>query len=332
MGRRPEGQDLMGYLLPRTVVGLALWLLIFALGASVSGVVFFVAYERRLTDVQNQMTSVRDQLQQQLNDAVTQLRNADKALASGGVTGTAAGPLGQSARLLTRVGPSMVVVEGTDASGARTSGSGFVLESKPNQAWVLTSYQLVAGSISAAQASVPSVGASVPGGPAGSGSPAPAGPPPAPVATVNVDGADHTGTIYSWDAPDNLALLIVGVGSVPTLQFSNEVPAPGLGVWAVSASGGQFGATAAAGQITAATGRVVTTSAVFGRQATGGPLIDQEGKVIGVLFVPQPSPAPGASPAGRSPSPSPSPSPSGGAAGLAIPVHLACVKVVVCPG
>ncbi|HEU5001757.1 MAG TPA: hypothetical protein VFW71_03135, partial [Actinomycetota bacterium] len=117
MPPKDERGDLVGYLLPRTVVGLALWLLIFALGASISGVVFFVAYERRLADLQNQVASTRSELEQRLNDAVTQLQNADKAIENG-VSGTVgAGPVGAATALLTQDGPSVVTVQGSDMYG-----------------------------------------------------------------------------------------------------------------------------------------------------------------------------------------------------------------------
>ncbi|HLI56662.1 MAG TPA: trypsin-like peptidase domain-containing protein [Actinomycetota bacterium] len=226
-----------------------------------------------------------------------------------------------------------------NSAGARTSGSGFVLNSTASQSWILTSYQLIAGSVAAAQAASASLAAQPPANPfAGitgteTASPSPVAIPPPPTAIVNVAGADHSGTVYTWDAADNLAMIIVYVGNVPALQFSNEVAVPGLNVWAVSAAGGQYGATAAAGQVVSNGGHSVSTSAAFGPQATGGPLVDQKGDVVGVLYVPPPpTPSPAASGARASPTPSPSPSPTATTpAGLAIPVHLACVRVIVCP-
>ena len=347
MPQKDERSDLVGYLLPRTVVGLALWLLIFALGASISGVVFFVAYERRLVDLQNQLGATRSELEQRLGDAITQLQNADKAIENG-VSGTVgAGPVGAATALLTQDAPSVVTVQGTDMYGNRTSGSGFVLNSTATQSWVLTSYQLVAGTIAAANG-----GPAPPPGVTGTATPSGApstGPPPSPVATVHIAGADHNGTVYSWDAARNLALIVVSVGKVPSLQFSNVVPTQGLNVWAIAASGGPTGATAASGRVTTANSARVSTDAAVGMPATGGPLVDQEGKVIGVVAIPlptpspTPNPSPSPSPAPKpngtakapSPSPSPSPSPAPVAPALtpapAIPVRLACIQVVVCP-
>src|SRR3982075_4137542 len=103
-----DGGDFMTHVLPRTVVGLALWLLIFAIGAGASGVVFFVAYERRLTGLESRITSVKSELEQRLADAVAQLQQADRP---NQVTGTgAAGPLAQANRLIAAVGPSVVTV------------------------------------------------------------------------------------------------------------------------------------------------------------------------------------------------------------------------------
>src|SRR2546430_535140 len=212
-----QRRDLLGYMLPKTVVGLALWLLIFALGVGASGVVFFVAYERRLTEMESRMSSVRTELERKLNDAVTRLENADRAN-QGSVRGT-----------------------------------------------------------------------------------------------VHLGGADRTGTVYTWDATHDLALLVVNVGSVPSLKLSDAVPAPGLSVWAVGAASGQFGATAAKGQLLGSSALSLTTDAVFGGTASGGPLVDREGKVMGVLGTFQATGTP-ISPAGQ-----------------AVPVRLACLQVVVCP-
>src|ERR1700716_2607796 len=105
MGQRRDlgpdaGGDIMSSVLPRTVVGLALWLLIFAIGAGASGVVFFIAYERRLTGLESRITSVQSELEQRLADAVTQLQQADRA---NQVTGTGAAGLAQANRLIAAV-------------------------------------------------------------------------------------------------------------------------------------------------------------------------------------------------------------------------------------
>src|SRR5437879_10359564 len=137
--------DFLSPVLPRTVLGLALWLLIFAVGAGAAGVVFFIAYERRLTELDARITSVKTEFEQRLDAAVAQLQQADRA---NQVTGTA-GLLGQANRLVAAVGPSVVTVQGTDATGARTSGSGFVMNSTASQSCLITNYHLLPGPVAA---------------------------------------------------------------------------------------------------------------------------------------------------------------------------------------
>ena len=75
----------------------------------------------------------------------------------------------------------------------------------------------------------------------------------------------------------------------------------------------EFGATAAKGQLLGSSALSLTTDAVFGGTASGGPLVDREGKVMGVLGTFQATGTP-ISPAGQ-----------------AVPVRLACLQVVICP-
>ena len=295
----------MSYVLPKTVVGLALWLLIFAIGVGASGVVFFIAYERRLTELDTRITSLRTEFEQRLDAAVAQLQQADRA---NQVTGTA-GYLGQANRLVATVGPSVVTVEGTDATGARTSGSGFIMNSTAGESWLITNYHLVAGSIAAAEGITAPV------------TPTDVAPPVAgvtPRVTVHLGGADRTGTVYSWDAPNDLALVIVEVGNLPALKFSSVVPTQGLPVWAVGAADGPAGAAAARGKLIDPTPQSYVTDATFGPRSSGGPLVDSEGKVVGVLTA-----TATVTPAAPTSTVVPT--------GTAVPARLACIEVVVCP-
>jgi putative serine protease PepD len=301
----------MTYVLPRTVVGLALWLLIFAIGAGASGVVFFIAYERRLTELDARITSVKTEFEQRLDAAVAQLQQADRA---NQVTGTA-GLLGQANRLVAAVGPSVVTVQGTDATGARTSGSGFIMNSTASQSWLITNYHLVAGSIAAAEGITAPV------------TPTDVAPPVAgvsPRVTVHLGGSDHTGTVYSWDAPNDLALIIVGVGNVPALKFSSVVPTQGLPVWAVGAADGPVGAAAARGKLIDPTPQSYVTDAVFGPRSSGGPLVDSEGKVVGVLTAT-------ATVTPQVPTSTAVPPTTAVPTSTAVPARLACIEVVICP-
>jgi len=181
------------------------------------------------------------------------------------------------------------------------------MNSTANQSWVITNYHLVAGSIAAAQ-----------------GIPAPVTPtdvaPPVagvhPRVTVHLGGADRTGTVYSWDAPNDLALVIVEVGNLPALKFSSVVPTQGLPVWAVGAADGP--AAAARGKLIDPTPQSYVTDATFGPRSSGGPLVDSEGKVVGVLTA-----TATVTPAAPTSTVVPT--------STAVPARLACIEVVICP-
>ncbi|HEX9316624.1 MAG TPA: hypothetical protein VGA71_14595, partial [Actinomycetota bacterium] len=75
---------------------------------------------------------------------------------------------------------------------------------------------------------------------------------------------------------------------------------------------GPVGAAAARGKLIDPTPQSYVTDAVFGPRSSGGPLVDSEGKVVGVLTATATvTPAVPTS--------------------TAVPVRLACIEVVICP-
>lgn len=123
---RPPG--LAGWLVPRTLVGLAVWLV---LVAAILGVVVAFGF------------------------AATQARIAEKeqaALGRARSPGAAVSPeptpspspaKDPLSELVASAGRSVVVVEDADPSGTTTTGTGFVLQSTPTDIWVITSNSLV---------------------------------------------------------------------------------------------------------------------------------------------------------------------------------------------
>ncbi|MGH2707877.1 MAG: trypsin-like peptidase domain-containing protein [Actinomycetota bacterium] len=161
------------------------------------------------------------------------------------------------------------------------------MQSDANQTWVLTSHRLVAGAAARKR----------------------------PV-TVRLGIAERQAEVFSTDPNNDLALLILKVGGQPVLSWLERgAPSPGAGtdVWAVGTAPGRLGAAALKVRLIDSSPQSLLIDTDPGLQASGGPLLDKEGKVLGVLsstYAPVGFPA-----FGR----------------WVVPVRVSCLKVVRCP-
>ncbi len=90
-------------------------------------------------------------------------------------------------------------------------------------------------------------------------------------------------TLWSWDKDRDLALVVVEV-ELPRLTLSDDdeqTAIVGSGVFAISGSGGQ-GATASPGTVLDRSEAGLQHTAVIGTVFEGGPLVDADGKLVGV--------------------------------------------------
>src|SRR5437867_1191960 len=124
---RPPGPA--GWLIPRTVVGLALWSLLLAIVLGVVAAFAFAASQARITEKE----------QAQLGRS----RTPGEAASPGPSPSPSPSPRDPVAELAASAGRSVLVVEDFDPSGTTTTGSGFVLQATPSDIWVVTSYSLV---------------------------------------------------------------------------------------------------------------------------------------------------------------------------------------------
>lgn len=281
-----EQRGLVAQILPKTLVGLAAWLVVFAAGSAFSGVLFFFYYRAQIERVESRVETFAESFQ---DDFETSKKEFDELVKSGKAeiekaSGGAGSQTNQLTKLLEKVGPSIALVSGADASGAPRSGSGFVVTSDANESWILTSYQIVAG---AAATKTP--------------------------VRIRAGGAEKQANVWSWDEGRDMALVIIKVGGLRAIEWAKELPAVGSPIWAVGAAPGQFGAAASSGYLTDSSETGVLIDAGVGAYATGGPLLDKEGKVLGMLSLSY-------APAGYPPS-----------NGWAVPIRLACQRVLRCP-
>lgn len=277
--------EVAGFIMPRTVIGLAVWLLLIAVGAGLSGVIFFAVYQSRIGSLQQRIADLETSVENRFNSRLAQLEANQAAKGPG-----QAGPEGDAATitaLLDKVAPSIALVQGADAGGAPVSGSGFVMQSDVNQTWVLTNYRLVAGAATQKRQ-----------------------------VTVRLGTAERQADVASTDPTNDLALLILKAGGQPVLPWLERgAPAPGAGtdVWAVGTAPGRLGAAALKVRLIDSSPQSLLIDTDPGLQASGGPLLDKDGKVLGVLsstYAPIGFPA-----FGR----------------WVVPIRVSCLKVVRCP-
>lgn len=286
MSVAPKRRSLVGILLPRSLAQLAVWLLMVSVGVAGSGIGFFFWYQYKLAKM-DQRIQAFSKLQQQdfekRSKEFGELVKSSKAEIEKASKGSGS-QTSEVTRLLEKVGPSIAYVQGVDAANQPAGGSGFVVTSNDKESWVMTNFHLIAGA-------------------AASKSPV----------KVRLGNAVRDGTIWTWDEGRDLALLILKVGGLPVLEWSNGETSIGVQVWAIGSAPGKLQSEAAQGHLLDTSADGLLTDAHVPTGASGGPLLNNDGKVIGVLSV---NYAPDGYPA---------------SSGWAVPIRLSCQKVLRCP-
>lgn len=258
MGDVEENKTLVSQLLPKTLAGLALWLLIFAMGMAASGVVLFAYYQFNLATLRQDMNEFSKDFEKQFkekSDAFDKQVKDSKAEIEKAAQG-AGSQTNEVSRLLERIGPSIAYVAGADAAGAPGGASGFIVSATNSESWVLTVFKPVAGS--AAQKSA---------------------------VRVRIGSTDREGTVWSWDEGRDLALVIIKVGNLPVLEWEKNDPPVGSLIWAVGAAPGKLRAAASQGYVLDNGQDGYLVDADVANSSAGGPLITREAKVLGVLSI-----------------------------------------------
>lgn len=106
---------------------------------------------------------------------------------------------------------------------------------------------------------------------------------------VTADGTRHRATVVASDPDRDLAILSVASGAIDGVQglsLSHELPALATDVYALTVPAGQTRATASRGIVSGVViisrRQVIQTDAAVNPGSSGGPLIDEEGQVVGV--------------------------------------------------
>jgi S1-C subfamily serine protease len=248
--------------LPRSVVGISMLILAFAVGAGFSGVVLFSYYQFRQNQADTKVNALISGYKGQFARAEADL-NAEVAAARAsiatqlkGVQSLQAGP-SQIAALIKQIAPSVFFVHTLDAGGQPSVGTAFVVSSNSSQSLLLTSYNTVTAATTA--------------------------PGPAVYVSQGDSGAQTPVTVRTWDPQYDLALLILPKGGLAALPAAPTSPSPQPGDRLFAVSGlGSAGASLTQGSVIDVSSNGLQVDASIGTAFQGGPVIDQSGHVVAV--------------------------------------------------
>lgn len=257
---RKEPESWRARLLPRSVLGLVALVLAAAVGAAFSGTVLFAYYSYQLNKSNQRVDSFVNGFDNRFKTASQTIQNEttngkaeiEKALepllkvSQGG---------GQLANTLSKASPSVWFVHTLDDSGQPSVGSAFVVAADNRQSLMVTSYTTVSASTHT----------------------------PAPAIFVRKGGQDVRAQLWTWDPPNDLALLIVNQPNLPKLDFAPQSPGLHIGDQLYAISGlGSAGGSITQGSVADVSSNLIQDNAAVGAAGQGGPVLNNNGEVVGI--------------------------------------------------
>ena len=247
-------------IIPKTVLGMSVLIMAFAIGAAFSGVVFYSYYEFRKDSTEKNVATFVEGFEERFNTA-RQTIEAERENAKAEIAKELE-PLKEIRAegetlddLVKKVGPAVWFVRTLDAAGQPSVGSAFVVASDSKQSLMLTSYT----TIEAATRN------------------------PGPQVTVRKGDEELKATVWTWQPERDLALLVVSKGSQPKIDFADANPPLKTGERVFALSGlGAAGAAITQGFIADVSSAGIQHDASVGHAFQGGPLVNSDGKVLAV--------------------------------------------------
>ncbi|HVE47617.1 MAG TPA: serine protease [Acidimicrobiales bacterium] len=244
--------------LPRTVLGLSVLILAFAVGAAASGVAFYSYYEFKKDKTEQRVVTFLEGFDKRFNVA-TKTIEAERQNAKAEIQKELE-PLrriraeGETLdALVKKVRPSLFFVSTLDEAGQPSVGTAFAVASDSEQTLLVTSYNTVRAATRR----------------------------PGPPLQVRQGNDDFKAELWTWQEDKDLALLVLAKGSVPRLSFSTEPRKTGERIFVVSGLGGA-GGSITQGFVADVSGAGLQHDAAVGQAFQGGPMITSEGEVLAV--------------------------------------------------
>ncbi len=257
--RRADQGPLRALVVPRTVLGMAVLILAFAVGSAASGVAFYSYYEFKKDTTEQRVATFLEGFDKRFQ-AATKTIEAERQNAKAEIQRELE-PLrriraeGETLdALVKKVRPSLFFVSTLDEAGQPSVGTAFAVASDSEQTLLLTSYNTVKTSTRK----------------------------PGPALEVRQGDDKFKAELWTWHEDKDLALLVLAKGSVPRLSFASKEPRKtGERIFVVSGLGGA-GGSITQGFVADVSGAGLQHDAAVGQAFQGGPLITSEGAVLAV--------------------------------------------------
>ena len=244
---------------PRTVLGMATLILAFAIGSAASGVAFYSYYEYKrdkteervatfLEGFDNRFKTATETIDALRENSVAEIERELEPLRRIQAEG------GTLEALVEKVSASLFFITTQDEQGQASVGTAFALASDSEQTLAVTSYTTIRAATRQ----------------------------PAPKITVRQGDAEVPAQLWTWQEDRDLALLVVGKGSVPKLTMAGDPPVKtGERLFAISGLGAA-GGSISQGFVADVSGAGIQHDAAVGPAFQGGPLVNSEGEVVAV--------------------------------------------------
>ena len=247
-------------LMPRTVLGMAVLILAFAIGAAFSGVIFYSYYEFKKDDTEKTVNEFVGGFDQNFKTAIDTIK-AEQANAKSEIAKELE-PLrkiraeGETLdALVKKVQASTWFVRTLDEAGQPSVGTAFSVASDSDQSLMLTSYAVVRAATRT----------------------------PGPGITLVKGDQELKATLHTWHEERDLALLVVSKGDIPKIPFAPKDPPLKTGERVFAVSGlGAAGAAITQGFVADVSAQGVQHDASIGTAFQGGPLINSNGELLAV--------------------------------------------------
>jgi S1-C subfamily serine protease len=277
-----DKDQMFNLLTPRTVVQLSVWVLMFGLGAGLAGLILFAIYQGQVNNLREELLDSQEELQKSIDERLQQAPSSPAPEASLNVSSATPDPTHQ---ILESAAPAIVGITGRDSGRQAVSGTGFVVNSTDNSGtWVVTNNSLVTGVEDFNDL------------------------------TVRHRNSNLVAEVYETDPGRDLALVIYRVPADRSLRFSRlKELKEGDPVWALGHTRGEPYATAVAAKVASVSGSSIGLDTAIEDSFAGGPLLDEDGRVVGVLTSRGTVTGPGET------------------GGSAVPIELVCQRILRCP-